>query len=205
MKTAQPLPSAKALQLAPPGAGLPKLELSIARLIFDFSQSLSTPTKTARLIRQEQAASLTLLESVSPVQASERILIKRLRGLEDSSRYWSMFMTLDHLRIVNTQVASVIGQLRAGTRPARPVSTADVKPSLDVNSSVIAAFNASCTALEQAVQDDDDLRTTTRFAHPWFGPLDARGWHFMAGFHLRLHRRQLERIRTALRLAARGD
>ena len=26
-----------------------------------------------------------------------------------------------------------------------------------------------------------NLKTTARFAHPWFGPLDASGWHAMAG------------------------
>jgi hypothetical protein len=29
------------------------------------------------------------------------VLIARPRGLEDSSRYWSVWMTLDHLRIVH--------------------------------------------------------------------------------------------------------
>ncbi|MBX3389322.1 MAG: hypothetical protein KF691_07680 [Phycisphaeraceae bacterium] len=52
-----------------------------------------------------------MYESLSAGAAAERVLIPRLRGLEDSSRYWSVWMMLDHLRIVNSQVAMVIASL----------------------------------------------------------------------------------------------
>ena len=38
----------------------------------------------------------------------------------------------------------------------------------------------------------------TTYAHPWFGPLDARGWQALAAFHLDLHRVQIERILAGL-------
>jgi hypothetical protein len=34
--------------------------------------------------------------------------------------------------------------------------------------------------------------------HPWFGELDAQQWHFFAGFHMHLHRRQILAIRENL-------
>ena len=39
-----------------------------------------------------------------------------------------------------------------------------------------------------------DLRTAQSHRHPWFGPLDAAGWHALTAFHTALHRRQIERI-----------
>lgn len=48
------------------------------------------------------------------------------------------------------------------------------------------------------------LRTEVRFAHPWFGPLDAFGWYLMAGIHLGIHRDQIRRIRAGMRVAGRG-
>ena len=33
-----------------------------------------------------------------------------------------------------------------------------------------------------------------RFAYPWFGPLDATGWHALAGGHVAIHRVQIEPI-----------
>jgi hypothetical protein len=35
-------------------------------------------------------------------------------------------------------------------------------------------------------------------AHPWFGPLNAHGWHCLAAIHHTLHRRQLTAILRAL-------
>ena len=44
-----------------------------------------------------------------------------------------------------------------------------------------------------------DLNTSARYAHPWFGPLDAAGWHALAAGHLQIHRQQIERIVEGLR------
>jgi hypothetical protein len=33
-----------------------------------------------------------------------------------------------------------------------------------------------------------------RFAHPWFGPLDAYRWHALLTFHQSIHLRQIEAI-----------
>jgi len=43
------------------------------------------------------------------------------------------------------------------------------------------------------------LRTALKYKHPWFGPLDAAGWHTMAAWHIGLHRGQVERIVEGLR------
>jgi hypothetical protein len=103
-------------------------------------------------------------------------------------------MTLDHLRIVNTGIAEAITLLGQGKVPEREVSTATVKPVTEVDESVIESFNRSCEAIEEATRSLSDLRTPTRYAHPWFGPFDAAGWYFMSAFHLRLHRKQIEAI-----------
>jgi len=34
--------------------------------------------------------------------------------------------------------------------------------------------------------------------HPWFGPLDAAGWHALAAGHMAIHRVQIERILQGL-------
>ncbi|HEY0792634.1 MAG TPA: DinB family protein [Chthoniobacterales bacterium] len=189
---ADPVPS-----LGPPGAGLPKAELFIARLMLNWQARRSTRTSTAALFAGERTKILDLARSCRPEEGCRRVLIKRLRGLEDSSRYWSVFMTLDHLRIVNRQVAEVIRLLGRGETPAFVASTARVKPRVEVDEKVVEEFQAACEHFEECVAGVENLRTQVRFAHPWFGPLDAAGWHFTAFFHLRLHRHQIEAIRRA--------
>jgi hypothetical protein len=125
-------------------------------------------------------------------------LIKRLRGLEDSSRFWSVLMVLDHLSIVNESVRGTVMLLGRGTSPSGTVSTADVKPDPAVGPEVIAAFANSCEKLMGTFGRIADLRTEAEHAHPWFGPLDASGWHALAAFHMRLHRSQVERIIGAI-------
>jgi hypothetical protein len=114
--------------------------------------------------------------------------------MEDSSRNWSVWMTLDHLRIVNSGITRTIGALTKGVVPPGKASTAAVKPNPDITSAVVAEYEAACDALLAQVAAAPDLKTAVRFPHPWFGPLDAFGWHAMAASHMGIHRVQIERI-----------
>lgn len=183
-------------RLEAPGAGLPIMELWIARWMFRRACRRLDQDQAARLIVVEQASILKLVRSKSPEQCSRRVLIDRLRGLEDSSRYWSIYMTLDHLRIVNEAIASGIIALSQGQVPEGEASTATVKPRPDIGEEVVPEFVNSCEALAEAEKGMQN--TDARYAHPWFGPLDTHGWHVMAGFHMRLHRGQIEKIRETL-------
>jgi hypothetical protein len=195
----QPEPAVALPRLAPPGAGLPKIELFFARLIFRFGLRTTSLTAAQATLASEHDAILALVRGCDAATGAKRVLIRRLPGLEDSSRYWSVFMTLDHLRIVNDAISDAVSALLDGRVPPGAASTAAVKPSEDVGAEVVEAFTASCRRLEGivAAAPTAALATPIRYAHPWFGPLDAAAWFFMAGFHLRLHRGQVERILAA--------
>jgi hypothetical protein len=180
--------------LAAPGAGLPVPERWIARVLFGFKRRIGSRGSFDARIRRERASIRALVASCDPESAARRVLIRRCAGLEDSSRYWSVWMTLDHLRIVNLAFARIIGALARDTIPPGVASTADVKPSPDATAAVVAAYEESCDRLLETVASVPDLRTRLRFVHPWFGPLDAAGWHALAGAHLGIHRVQIERI-----------
>ncbi len=183
-------------RLAPPGAGLPALELLLARLLFAWKRRQGGQAHHEAVFRREQEAILALVASCTPAQAAQRVLIPRLRGMEDSSRFWSVWMTLDHLRITNTAFAGAIRSLRQGVVPQRRPSTADVKPSPTVDEGVVVAFEQSCELFLKASRpkEGQSLHTAARYPHPWFGPLDAAAWHVVGGFHMGLHRRQIESI-----------
>lgn len=185
-------------KLAAPGAGLPWPERLIASFMVKRGIRRTPRREVSALLASERQMILDLVTPLSPAKAKHRVLIQRLRGLEDSSRYWSVYMTLDHLRIVNTGIAEAIKLLGQGKVPPREASTATVKPVNEVDESVVEAFAKSCEAIELAARSIADLRTPTRYAHPWFGPLDAGGWYFMSAFHLRLHRKQIEAILSGM-------
>jgi hypothetical protein len=107
-------------------------------------------------------------------------------------------MVVDHLLIVNRDIAEVITTLGAGRRPDREASIAAVKPRPAVTTAVIAEFDQGCGDSQAAVAAVPGLETAQMFPHPWFGPMNAAVWHFMTGFHMQLHQKQMERILAGL-------
>lgn len=139
-----------------------------------------------------------MVRSCAGDSRAQRVLIQRPRGLEDSSRNWSVWMTLDHLRIVHHSMADIISSLVRGVPPSGVASTAAVKPSAEVSGAVEGEYEKSCDDLLASVAATPNLKTQRRFAHPWFGPLDAAGWHALAAGHIGIHRVQIERIVAGL-------
>ena len=185
-------------RLAPPGAGLPKVELFVARLLSRWRVWTGSRESFNAGFERERAAISKLYRACDAPFAARRVLIKRLPGMEDSSRYWSVWMTLDHLRIVNRGIANTISKLAKEIVPERTASTAAVKPDPSAGASVVAEYEASCDAVLATAAAAPNLRTKARFAHPWFGSLDAFAWHGLAGDHMAIHRAQLERIIAGL-------
>ena len=133
---------------------------------------------------------------------AQRVLIPRVRGMEDSSRNWSVWMTLDHLRIVNGGITRTIASLGKGVTPPGKASTAAVKPSSSASASVAGVHEKSCDTLLETAAAIPELKTAAKYQHPWFGPLNAEGWLALAGGHMEIHRVQIERILEGLHTRA---
>ena len=189
-------------KLAAPGAGLPIIELLVARLLFGVRLRTGSQDSFTAQFQREREAIRALVRTCSEESGARRVLIRRPPGLEDSSRNWSVWMTLDHLRIVNQEITRVIETLTHGDRPPGRADTAAVKPSPAASGAVVAAYEQSCDALLATVAAVPQLNTVTRFIHPWFGPLNAAGWHALAAGHMGIHRVQIERILRGLSTAA---
>ncbi|HSY42963.1 MAG TPA: DinB family protein [Candidatus Acidoferrum sp.] len=185
-------------KLAPPGAGLPKIELFAARALFAWRQMRGNRDFFTADFQREREAIRALVRSCDAESGARRVLIDRVAGLEDSSRNWSVWMTLEHLRIMHTGISRTIGALAKGVVPPGKASTAAVKPAPDITEAVVAEYEKSCDKFLETVAAIPNLKTTARFTHPWFGPLDAAGWHSMTGYHLAIHRQQIERILKGL-------
>lgn len=191
-----PSPTPSEPELAPPGAGLPFLERLVGRGLIAWGMRNYGKEATDAVIRSERDAILSLTAQGGDEQNARRVLIPRLRGMEDSSRHWSVFMVLEHLAIVNGGVGAAMRELAAGRVPSGEVRTADVKPRAQAGPESLDTFTRSCDLVMRVMAEIADPRSTPRHAHPWFGPLDAGQWHHMVAFHIRLHRRQIEAIRT---------
>lgn len=181
-------------RLQPPGAGLPTFELFLSHIGFRLSRlATSRQAAEARFLKEGERM-LALVRSLDPALAARPILIPRQWGIEDSSRHWSALMVLEHLIIVNKAIAAIIEHLAAAKTFPREVSIAAVKPSRSQDPAVIDRFAGVVDEYVARVGACRALRSEVRHDHPWFGPLDAHGWHCLAAIHQTIHRRQIEAI-----------
>ena len=182
--------------LQPPGAGLPRPELFIARALFAVTRWRGNRDTFTAHFERERAAVRRQVDGLDAAAGEHRVLIRRVPGMEDSSRFWSVWMTLDHLRMVHGAFLGAIESLGRGVVPKNVASTANVKPDPAADARIVPAYEASCDALLAGAAAVPDLETKARYIHPWFGPLDALGWYALAGTHLGIHREQIKRILT---------
>lgn len=183
-------------RLAPPGAGLPWPRNWIVRAVGPLLSRRSdwdaNAARFERLIERIAAR----VEKLTHEELERRVLVPRLPGLEDSSRYWSVAMTLEHLNIVTPAITEAIVELSHGRRPPVEADTAKVKPRGALSGADAAReFRAvHAAARDRLARDLGDRRTRATHRHPWFGPFTAHQWHWLLPNHLRIHERQIEAI-----------
>lgn len=190
--------SQKSLQ--PPGAGLPPLEAFISRhVVFPLATFiLDDPLARALFLREgEQIARLA--EGLEVGRLEKKVLIPRITGIEDSSRNWSVAMTLEHLLITGEAMMNMILTLRQGQKSPVKVDTADVKPTGTGLDDVLSRYEQFQKRFDQMVAVPfQPYELLSSHDHPWFGALNARQWHVLAAIHTRIHRVQIARIITLM-------
>jgi uncharacterized damage-inducible protein DinB len=142
-----------------------------------------------------------MIEDLSPEDLERRVLIAPMTGLEDSSRYWSIKMVLEHLVIVGRKTAFVLKELDAGRYPEGSADTAKVKPTGDSSlEETLARFRkftrVEYPALLDSLRNRD--RSHLKYRHPWFGSMNMRGWYWLLSTHQRIHMKQIEAIQREM-------
>jgi hypothetical protein len=97
-----------------PGAGLPALELAVARVGFAVHCRVASRTAVVARFRAEADRLVECARRLDDTAARTRVLVRRVTGIEDNSRYWSAAMLLEHLVIVNRGIAGIIEHICAG-------------------------------------------------------------------------------------------
>jgi hypothetical protein len=184
-------------KLDKPGAGLPFPEWAVANYILvPLRMRTVSVAKALDEFKQETAKIEKMASTLSVEQLSEKRLIARLTGLEDSSRYWSVAMALEHLMIVNTRGMKLAKSLAKGVMPDGKSSTADVKPDGAIDASkIVAKFLSNSELYGKTVASLKlEAHPNVKFQHPWFGMMNAKEWVLFAAPHMQIHRKQIEAI-----------
>jgi hypothetical protein len=186
-----------AQMLQRPGAGLPFFEIAWLKPAFRAKSFFMSQAAASRLYQRETEKILRLVTTTPIEHAGTPVLIKRVTGIEDSSRNWSVYMILDHLRIVDEGIARLIEALTRGAVPGHITRIQDVKPNLNSGPETIERFTSAVENYEATVKRLGKLSRSARHAHPWFGAMTPHEWHCLAGVHHAAHREQIERIKQA--------
>ncbi len=189
--------SGSALTLGKPGAGLPFHEWFIAKYMI-FPQRFRTIDNAQAIANfaDETKKVLQIVSQLSESELCEKRLIKRLRGLEDNSRYWSCAMAIEHMIIAGTAVRGVLLSLSSGQADLPEAKIANMKPDPQIKADgLLERFEQMTEKFVRTAENAKiDAYPNVTFKHPWFGPLNARKWLVFAGAHQSVHRKQIEEI-----------
>ena len=184
-----------------PGAGIPLLERLFTRFWFlpRAVRRMSAET-VSKFFVSELKKIAEIANNLGKKELTQRVLVPSIKGLEDSSRYWSVAMTLEHVVLVSETMEKISESLSRGLVPPIRVDIARIKPKGE--SDVLAVLDQFKTYVQKEEQKGPlehlHVFSQARLVHPWFGPLDARSWNTLKAFHAAIHRRQIQLIAKGL-------
>lgn len=184
-------------QLQAPGAGFPGWQRLAGKYFYLPLWCLwSSWERTPDVLEAQADRLLQGAASLGNALVRRRVLIPPLVGLEDSSRYDSYAMVLEHLTIVGHAVACIVVDLTHGRQHTVALRTAEVKAEgLAAPSKVVADYREMLAAFRRAALDASaDRRSPLRHEHPFFGALDAYQWLCFATLHQVVHLKQARAI-----------
>ncbi len=135
---------------------------------------------------------------------TQRVLVDPIRGLEDSSRYWSIAMTARHLVRVGEGVEAILTGLAQGIESLPKADTAAVKPESQYNhaESVTRYFEFGDSLVPRIQKKLEapsmNLQSQRTHPHPWFGEMKVKDWYWLLGTHGQIHLTQIRAIRKGL-------
>ncbi len=187
-------------QLDKPGAGLPFLEALLVRwYVGPFQSRKADKEKNLRLFAMIGGRILKEAGSVAEGARDQRVLVPRMRGIEDSSRFWSVNETLEHLMITGEGMRGIVALLAQGKTSDYVVDIANFKPKGKYAGGDarpdFKKFVAETVALLEPLPIADAGPT---HLHPWLGPFNALQWTWLLAGHGGLHLAQLQAIKKGL-------
>jgi hypothetical protein len=184
--------------LEPPGAGIPRLERALIGSGVRAAARFVSKDRLTAMFRSEAERAIALARELNDDQGRKRVLVDRFIGIEDSSRHWSVYMTIEHLVIINSAIAAWLPQLYSSRVVGTEVTIEEAKPVPEAGPEQLDDLANLVERYTDIVDKLGNLRAGTTLLHPWFGPLSAAQWHALATIHNSTHRRQIERIASAL-------
>jgi len=162
---------------------------------FPLLNSIISWDRALDIFEKEGEKVLSLARFMEKDKLFERVLVPKLFGLEDNSRYYSVAMVLEHLVVVGTALQNRIPSLSQGKSLDKEIKIEDYKPYMEIDNTIINQYEIFLHSFRKEVEEKvDNIFLENRHEHPWFGELKAKDWSVMGAIHQIVHRRQIEAI-----------
>lgn len=187
-------------QLEKPGAGLPFFEsLYVRWYVGPFQSKKSDKAMNLRLFKMIGGRLVKEFNAVPPEKRDQKVLVPRMKGVEDSSRNWSPNEVLEHLMITGEGMRGLIVDLANGRTSDYVVKIENFKPKGKYKggdaSQDFKKFVDETVALLEPLKIEDAGPT---HLHPWLGRFNALQWTWLIAGHGGLHLAQLQAIKKGL-------
>jgi len=147
------------------------------------------------IFEKEGEKVLSLARFMEKDKLFERVLVPKLFGLDDNSRYYSVAMVIEHLIIVGSALKKRIPSLSQGKNLDKEIKIEDYKPYMEIDDTIIDEYEMFLHGFRKELEENiDNIYLENRHEHPWFGELKAKDWSVMGAIHQMVHRRQIEAI-----------
>ena len=178
------------------GGGLSRGRAFFLRHIgFPFLNSILAWEKALDIFENEGKKIISLSRNVPEESLFERVLVPKLFGLEDNSRYYSVAMVLRHLLTVGNALQTRVPLLSQGEKLEKEVLIEEYKPYMDIDTDIVLEYENFLKSFREELEKNvDNIFLENRHEHPWFGKLRAKDWAVMGTIHQIVHRRQIESI-----------
>lgn len=187
-------------QLDKPGAGLPFLDSLYLRFyIGPYQSRAADKAKNLRLFKMIGARILKEANDVPDGKRDQKVLVPKMKGIEDSSRFWSVNQTLEHMLITGTGMRGLIVDLVNGKPTDWVIKIEDFKPKGkydggDARPDFKKFVDETIALLEPLAIEDKGLT----HKHPWMGMFNALQWTWLLAGHNGIHLAQLQAIKKGL-------
>lgn len=187
-------------QLDRPGAGLPFPDNLIVRWwVGPFQSRQKDAATNLRLFKMAGARVLKEMAGVPADRRDRKVLVPKMRGVEDSSRHWCANEVLEHLMITGVPMRGLIVDLAQGRTSDYEVKIENFKPKGRYAGGDASADFKRFTEETLEILGALDIRDAgPTHRHPWMGRFNALQWTWLLAGHTGIHLNQLLAIKKGL-------
>ena len=178
------------------GHGLPKIDAIFLKHIgFPILKTFISWNNAMKFFEYEGKEVLNLVKDLPKDKLFKKVLIPKIFGIEDNSRYYSPAMVLWHLLYVGVTLQEGIVSLSKNEKIDFTVKIENFKPFVQIDEDIVEKYENFLNNYRKFIETNIENKYINNcLSHPWFGCLNPHQWLVMSAIHQMVHKRQIKKI-----------